>query len=84
MSWRDAPLYVEANDLAVWLMARLSKGSIPASRLRRRIEEAACELPSRVSLALTFPATRKHQLRRTDETIVRLRSDLRLANSSGL
>lgn len=81
MSWRDAPLYVEAFDLSGWLIERVE--SWRHEPLARRATDEAVELVSSVSLALTFPAVREHHLARTDEGIVRLRAVLRIAESVG-
>ncbi len=79
MSWRDAPLYVEAFDLSCWVAKRA--GSWEHEPLAQRASDAAVELVSTVSLALTFPATREHHLAATDEGIVRLRTVLRVAEN---
>ncbi len=82
MSWRDAPLYVEAMDLSCWVVERA--GSWEHVLLADRATGAAVELVSSVSLALTFPATRELHLAATDEGIVRLRTVLRVARNLGL
>lgn len=83
MSWRDAPLYVEAHDLARWLLERT--GHWPAeSPLRARLSQASCELLEAVSLALTFPLQRATHLQLADGAIVKLRVLLRLARDLGL
>ncbi len=80
MSWRDAPLYVEANDLACWVVARANAWAKSDHRyLGLLVVRGASELVSEVALALTFPDTRTEHLRRADHEIVRLRMLLRLA-----
>lgn len=84
MSWRDAPLYVEALALTDDLHARL-EGWTPAQMalLGGAVAERARDLLDAVSLALTFPDERARELRRTDKAIVRLRLALRLATRRG-
>ncbi len=82
MSWRDAPLYVEAFDLSRWVIERA--GSWEHGPLAEHATAAAVELVSSVSLALTFPARREHHLSASDEGVVRLRMVLRLAESLDL
>ncbi len=82
MSWRDAPLYVEAFDLASWTMERTQQW--PHGNLARLVTLSASELVISVSLALTFPANRGRHLEEADEGIVRLRTQLRLAHALGL
>ncbi len=82
MSWRDAPLYVEAFDLARWVVERTEKWR--HQPLALLVTSSASELASSVSLALTFPATRSFHLKRADEGIVQLRTQLRLAHGLGL
>lgn len=85
MSWRDAPLYTEANDLAAWLVARAATWQKPgASCLAPRIAGAACDLVDAVALALTFPVNRGAYLERADASIVVLRTELRLAEQLGV
>lgn len=82
MSWRDAPLYVEAHDLAQWLLRRTEDW--PAERpLRSRLSGAGCDLLEALSLALTFPRERAEHLQRADQAIVRARVLLRLARDLG-
>ncbi len=81
MSWRDAPLYVEAFDLSRWVAERAA--TWPHRPLARLATASACELVSAVSLALTFPARRPRHLETADENIVRLRALLRLAAALG-
>lgn len=82
MSWRDAPLYVEAHDLARWLLERAAtwEDGEPA----HRVAGSACDLLEAVALALTFPARRAEHLEAADGAIVRLRCQLRLARELGL
>ena len=80
MSWRDAPLYVEANDLARWVVERANAWArLDHRHLAYLVTGEACGLVSEVALALTFPYTRAEHLRRADHGIVRLRMLLRLA-----
>ena len=85
MSWRDAPLYIEANDLAVWAIARANSWPERSDRfLGPLVAQNACSLVSAVSLALTFPGTRERHLEEADHGIVQLRTALRLAHQLGL
>lgn len=85
MSWRDAPLYVEAHDLAAWLVERAATWNKPgAACLAPRIAGAACDLVDAIALALTFPTSRSSHLARADTEIVVLRTDLRLAERLGV
>lgn len=85
MSWRDAPLYVEAHDLAVWLIERAATLREPAAGfLAPRIVGTACDLVDAVALSLTFPATRPERLAQADAAIVVLRTELRLAEALGV
>lgn len=85
MSWRDAPLYVEAHDLARWLLERTRSWPSPGGeQLARAVGEAALELLTTVALALTFPATRGEHLEAADHAVVRLRAALRLSCELGL
>jgi len=83
MSWRDAPLYVEAYDLARWLLERTEAWQAGSS-MRSRLSDAGCDLVEAVSLALTFPLQRAGHLDRADAAIVRVRVLLRLACDLGL
>lgn len=80
MSWRDAPLYVQAHDLTRWVLERAGswkeRGGEP---LAGPVAEAVCELLGSLSLALTFPETRADHLQKADEALVRLRVLLRVA-----
>ncbi len=85
MSWRDAPLYVEAHDLARWVVERSNGWASSDDRhLAPLVAAGACDLLTAVSLALTFPATRASHLEAADHGIVRLRVLLRVANGMGL
>jgi hypothetical protein len=85
MSWRDAPLYVEAHDLARWVIERTNAWPMDRDRhLGTPLVSAACDLVIEVSLSLTFPASRRLHLEAADEAIVRVRSLLRLARSQNL
>jgi len=83
MSWRDAPLYVEAHDLSRWVLERASVWPPPAL-LAPRVAAATTELLTAISLALTFPQGRASYLHQADEEIVRLRMLLRLARDLGM
>lgn len=79
MTVAEAPLYVRAHDLAVWV-ARTTAAWPPSARdLAVAARAAARELAVAAALALTFPADRPAHLRRADEGIVRLRELLRVA-----
>ncbi len=82
MSWRDAPLYVEAFDLTRWVTERTTTWQ--HQHLAQLVTSSACELVTAVSLALTFPETRTAHLEQADAGIVRLRTLLRLAQGLGL
>ncbi len=61
MSWRDAPLYVEAHDIARDVVERVDRW--PAgTELAAPFADAAVTLLTSVSLALTFPETRAAHL----------------------
>lgn len=80
MSWRDAPLYVEAHDLARWIVQRATGwSSRDDQHLAPLVVGSVCEILTSVSLAFTFPATRARHLETADQGIVRLRVLLRLA-----
>lgn len=82
MSWRDARLYVETFDVALWVTERVR--TLPQDPMSAELLGAAADLVDSASLALTFPADRADHLRRADEAIVRLRIRLRLAQSLGM
>ncbi len=80
MSWRDAPLYVEAHDLAVWILGQAKGWSGGAETyLGPRVAGAACDLVDAITLALTFPDRRAAHLERADAAVALLRTRLRLA-----
>lgn len=82
MSWRDAPLYIEAHDLARWLLER-SDGQPAEAVVSRRLALTGCQLVEAVSLALTFPLQRAHWLQEADGAVVRIRVLLRLGRDLG-
>jgi hypothetical protein len=85
VSWRDAPLYVETQDLALWVIERAARWSCADDRLLAPlVARSAADLTSAVSLALTFPQTRREHLEEADHAVVRLRNLLRLAHGLGL
>ena len=85
MSWRDAPLHVEATSLCQDVLTRSSSWAGPgAAPLAAPCAEAALALGEAVALALTFPEGRAAQLQAADEAVVRLRERLRLAGALGL
>jgi hypothetical protein len=84
MSWREAPLYVEAHDLSRWLVERLAERErFEATSLGRALADAAIGLLAEASLALTFPPSRPEHLENADHHVVRLRVLLRLARDVG-
>lgn len=83
MSWRDAPLYVEAAALARTVGERATVWT-GASPLAGTTLEVALSLVDAVALALTFPETRAAHLEAADHAVVRLRERLRLAGALGL
>ncbi len=84
MSWRDAPLYVEAHDLAGWILERAEGWNGRGEQIGRRVTGAACDLVDAVTLALTFPERRAADLERADAAVAVLRTRLRLAQRLGL
>lgn len=72
----NAPAYLVAHDLAVWLAARRSETS--TDPWQSSLLQHAAELVSSIALALTFPARRAQHLEAADEAIVRIRILLRL------
>lgn len=85
MSWRHAPLYVEAHDLARWIGERSKDWPADArGSLGSRLVAAACDLLVAVALALTFPRPRRRHLETADEAIVHCRTLLRVARDVGL
>ncbi len=84
MSWRDAPVYVEAHDLSRWVLDRCAGWETgPCALLRTPVSAASTRLLISLSLALTFPITRAAHLERADEAIVELRTLLRLVQDLG-
>jgi hypothetical protein len=84
MSWRDAPLHAESQDLAVWVLQRVA--AWPAAGqpvLAARCARLAVRLVEHVSLALSFPQERPRHLARADRCVARLREVLRLAVATG-
>ncbi len=85
MSWRRAPLYVQAHDLCHWLLERLaSRATRDVAGLGVRLAHDAHAIVSEVALALTFPVDRAAHQAAADDAIVRLRVTLRLAEAIGL
>lgn len=84
MSWRDAPLYIEAHDVARWVSERALGFPAAAAPVGGRLVQTAGDLLDAVALALTFPDTRGGHLRAADEAIACLRVQLRLARDLGL
>lgn len=85
MSWRDAPLYVEAHDLARELFQRAPAWQAAGQHtLTTQTTEATARVLGAVALALTFPETRAHDLAEADRALVHLRCLLRLAQELGL
>lgn len=81
----NAPLYIKAHELCGWVLRHTGGwGEFSEGTLGRLTSETACELVCSVSLALTFPATRSAHLEALDQSIVRLRTLLRLASDQGL
>jgi hypothetical protein len=81
MSCRQAPLYIEAWDLARSILDQIETSTAPNRRssLCERTLGAALDLLDNVSLALTFPAGRPGYLLAADESVVKLRLLLRLS-----
>ncbi len=75
-----SPLYVEARDLAAWVIARANTWPPERDRyVAPVVVTVASELVTDVALALTFPASRREHLEQADWMLVRLRELLRLA-----
>lgn len=85
MTWSEAPLFVEVQDLARWVAERaaawVDRGH---AILAARVAGEACSMLESVALALTFPATRPGDLEQADRSLARLRVLLRLARDLGL
>lgn len=77
MSWRDAPLYIRAHDLARDLLPRLEGDTHPS--LRHRMAADVQELLCEISLALSFVQGRHAHQRAADHAITRLKVLVRLA-----
>jgi len=77
VSWRDAPLYIRAHDLARDLLPRVAEGPEPA--LRHRLAAEAQELLCEISLALSFVKGRRDHQHAADQCITRLKVLVRLA-----
>lgn len=74
MSWRDAPLYVRATDLAQDLARRVdARPEDPYPVLRARIATEALALLCAITSALSFPATRAGHLEQADGHAASLR-----------
>jgi hypothetical protein len=77
VSWRRAPLYVEAHELAVWL-GRHFDGE-RARTLDVELARTGDELLFQVARALAFPGAREQALLAADEAVLRLRVLARVA-----
>lgn len=77
MSWRDAPLYIRAHDLARDLLPRVADGPEPV--LRHRLAAEVQELLCEISLALSFVQGRRNHPHAADQCITRLKVLVRLA-----
>lgn len=82
MSWRDAPIYIRAHDLARDLLPRVEDGPCPA--LRHRLAAEAQDLLCEVSLALSFVDGRRAHQEAADHAITRLKVLVRLARDVGV
>lgn len=74
MSWRDAPAYVVAHDLAVELRRRL-----PGSRVVVEGDEVLLA----IGRALSFPATRSQDLERADRHLLAVKLLIRVEEAAG-
>ncbi len=81
---RDAPIYIEAFELAVWVAERTAAWDERGRYLAQPVTESAWNLVRHVALALSFPETRLERLAQVDEDIVSLREGLRLARRLAL
>lgn len=80
MSWRDAPLYVEAHALAVDQLARLPRWrELGHLDLASACARHALALVDAVGRALTFPAERDAALVDADHAVLGLRLAQRVA-----
>lgn len=85
MSWRGAPVYVVAHDLATWIVLRTETWPNTVGRqLAERAIAEALDLVQALAIALTFPDARCTSQQVADQAIVRLRETLRLAAAAGL
>lgn len=84
MSWRDAPIAIHTQDVALEVSARASTWTATDALLADRCLGAALDLLEAVSLALSFPETRSAHQTAADAAIVRLRVTLRVARDRGL
>jgi len=78
MSRSQAPLYTRAHALCCFVGEFVAARS-PVPGAMRAVEQGATELLCSLSLALTFPTSRRAWLSRADEEVVRLRARLALA-----
>lgn len=76
-TWRRAPLYVEAHDLALWLELRWVPE--PPRGLVDDLSATGRELLFQIGRALSFPESRLAGIELADEAALRLRLLLRLA-----
>ncbi len=83
MTWRRAPLYVRAHDLALWLGRHAAATSPPARPVADEVAGLARDLLTALSLALTFPSERKARQRDADAAVVALRVRVRLLADLG-
>ena len=85
MSPGDAPLYVHAHDLDVWLVARVGGWGESGQRLiGAALVDAAHAVLGGVSVGLTFPRARVDALRAADHALLNLRVLARVAHDAGL
>ncbi len=80
---RQAPLYVDAHDLCVWLEDRLGVGSETRAVVTQTLSTAHALLTS-IATALAFPDTRHRDVREADAAATRLRVLLRVVRDVGL
>lgn len=81
----EAPLYVHAYDLAVWVFERAAR--FPRNHravLASRLEGAAFDLLEAITLALRSRARRQARIDAADESLTRLRLASRLARDLGV
>lgn len=83
MSWRDAPLVVQAHDLAQTLLKVCdAEPFAPQPALRRHLADGVLGLLSQVSIALSFPADRPQAWRAADRHVCTLKVLVRPAGST--